>query len=100
MYGNQNGSKVFTIPVEWVMTENIDIRANSLREAVDFILNNADAFPLGKEAEYVDGTWKMAADESVEGSTDEILETLESYGKGCGYGEREAKKNDKVTKLP
>lgn len=52
MYGNQNGTKVFSIPVEWVVTETIDIKANSLREVIEFINKNVD----------------------------EILETLDSYG--------------------
>ena len=46
MYGNQNGTKVFSIPVEWVVTETIDIKANSLREAIEFINKNADEIPL------------------------------------------------------
>ena len=95
MYGNQNGTKVFSIPVEWVVTETIDIKANSLREAIKFINKNADEIPLGTEPAYIDGTWKISADESGLMDANEILETLDSYG----YTERNASEYDEVEEL-
>ena len=95
LYGNQNGTKVFSIPVEWVVTETIDIKANSLREAIEFINKNADEIPLGTEPAYIDGTWKISADESGLMDANEILETLDSYG----YTERNASEYDEVEEL-
>ena len=90
MYGNKNGSKVFSIPVEWVVTETIDVKANSLKEAINFILDKADDIPLGTEPQYIDGTWKISADENNSANADEILKNLNCQG----YIEREAEEFD------
>lgn len=95
MYGKQNGKKIFSIPVEWVVTETIDIKADSLQEAIAFILDKSDEIPLGTEPEYIDGTWKISADESNTMDIEEIIETLDSYG----YTERIASEYDDITEL-
>ena len=95
MYGKEDGKKVFSIPVEWVVTETLDIKADSLREAIDFINDNLDTIPLGTEPEYIDGTYKISADESGNLNTDEIIETISAYG----YTERDAEEYDEVYKL-
>lgn len=95
MYGDKNGSKVFSIPIEWIVTETIEIKANSLQEAIEFINENADLIPLGTEPEYIDGTWKISADESGTMDTKEIIETLGNYR----YSERDSDEYDEVEEL-
>lgn len=95
IYGNSNGTKIFSIPVEWVVTENLEVQANSIEEAVQFILANADLIPLGQDADYVDGTYKISADESDDGDVEAIVQTL----KLCGYSESEAQEYNCVDTL-
>ena len=45
IYGYENGEKVFSIPVEYVVTENLHIRADDLKEAVKFIVANKNSIP-------------------------------------------------------
>ena len=89
MYGKENGKKVFSIPVEWVMTETLDVRADNLKEALQFLIDNDANIPLGTDAQYIDGTWKISADESNTGIVEDFLETAECY---CS--EREAEEYD------
>ena len=96
MYGRTNGKKVFNIPVEWVVTETLEIKADTLEEAVEFINDNLDTIPLGDEPAYIDGTYKISADENNNMDTAEIVERLNSYG----YTERDADdKYDEVREL-
>lgn len=94
MYGNNNANKVFSIPVEWVVTENLDIKANSLEEAIEFINNNIDEIPLGENPAYIDGTYRISADEDNDMDAEKIKTMLELYG----YKEREALPSDVVDK--
>ena len=94
MYGRNNANKIFSIPVEWVVTETLQIKADSLEEAIEFINNNADEIPLGDEPAYIDGTYKISADEDYDMDTQKIKRNLEAYG----YSEREAQPFDLVDK--
>ena len=94
LYGNENASKVFSIPVEWVVTETLDIKADSLKEAIEFINDHTDEIPLGDEPAYIDGTYKISADEDGDMDTEKIARNLEAYG----YTEREAQPFDLVDK--
>ncbi len=76
MYGNNNADKVFSIPVEWVVTENIEVKANSLEEAAKFILDHNEEIPCGEVTTYVDGTYKISADEYSDNDANTIAETL------------------------
>ncbi len=92
MYGKQKGENVYSIPVEWVVTENLQVRADSLREAVKFICDNADEFPTSRDAEYIDGTYRITGDEDWSGDVEKITENLELYG----YTGRKATEHDTV----
>ena len=94
MYGNNKATKVFSIPVEWVVTETLEIKANSLKEAIIFINENADEIPLGDEPAYIDGTYRISADEDYDMDTEKIVRNLEAYG----YTAREALPSDIVDK--
>ena len=80
MYGRNNANKVFSIPVEWVVTENLNIKADSLEDAIEFINNHTDEIPLGDEPAYIDGTYKISADEDNDMDTQKIKRNLEAYG--------------------
>lgn len=51
MLGNKNGSKVFRIPVEWVVSENLEIVADSIEEAIKFVKENNDLIPINETGE-------------------------------------------------
>ena len=94
MYGRENANKVYGIPVEWVVTEMLEIKADSLEEAVKFIVNNESKIPCGDNAEYIDGTYKISADDNCNGDVAEIVENL----KDRYYSEREATPYDTLDK--
>ena len=97
MYGNDKGKKVFSIPVEWVVTETLDIRANNLQEAVEFIVDHLDIIPLGTEPVYIDGSYKISADDTGEYDINAISTALHRYG---SYTERNVDERfDKVDVL-
>ena len=95
MYGKQSGAKVFSIPVEWVVTETLEIKADTVEEAINFINDNLDTIPLGTEPAYIDGTYKISADENNNMNTAEIAEKLDSWG----YTERKAEEYDEITEV-
>ncbi len=92
MYGNNNANKVFSIPVEWVVTENIEVKANSLEEAVRFVVDNYDEIPCGEDASFVDGTYRITGDDDFDGDISKVTENLKTYG----YTERTAESYDTV----
>ena len=77
---NLKGEKVYSIPVEWVVTENLHVRANDLKEAVKFLVEKLDEIPTHDDAEYIDGTYKISADENNNLDVDEIVKNLNTYG--------------------
>ena len=77
---NENGENVYSIPMEWVVSENLKVRAKNLPEAVTYLNAHSDEIPLGTEPAYIDGTYKISADENNNLNTDEIVSNLEAYG--------------------
>ena len=92
MYGDNSASKVYSIPVEWVVTENLEIKANTLLEAVKFICDNVDELPTSNDAAFVDGTYRITGDDDWDGDVNKIANNLQTYG----YTERDAKEYDVV----
>lgn len=87
LYGNKNGKKVFRIPVEWVVYDVVDIKADSIEEAVKFFVEHLDDIPLGTEPSYVEGTYKITG--VCEDSIYDVDANLEAIN-NCLYDEREA----------
>ena len=90
LVANNEATKIFSIPVEWVVTENLEVKASSLEEAVKYINDNADEISLGDEPAYIDGTYRISADEDFDMDTEKICKNLDMYG----YKVREATEYD------
>lgn len=76
VYGKENGKKIFNVPVEWTVSELLQIRADSFKEAIQFVLDNLDMIPLGTEPDYIDGTYKISSEYD---EAEEIEEELSMY---------------------
>lgn len=78
--------KCFKVPVEWMVCDFVEIEAENFKEAIKYVLENKDSLPLGKNPEYIDGTYKINGEDSVIGNeeSDEYLnnlvQELETYG--------------------
>lgn len=51
--------KVFMIPVYWEVVDLVEVKADSLKEAYDYVVDNADDIPFGTEPRYVDDSYKV-----------------------------------------
>ncbi len=93
MYGIENGSKVFTIPVDYTVTENLKVRHNSLEEAVKYVMENSELIPCHYDnCEYVDGTYHVSSDETQDSADyKRVAEKLKDW---LVVDERDADKYD------
>ena len=69
--------KRFYIPVTWEVWDKIEVEAETIEEAVEYVLENIDDIPLGTEPEYIDGSYRLdcGGNDSVEG----IVKYLKDY---------------------
>ena len=51
--------KKFNIPVTWEVWDVVEVEAETLEEAIKYVKENIDTIPLGKNTEYLDGTYKI-----------------------------------------
>ena len=63
---DEKSSRVYKIPVSWMVMDFVEVQADSLEEAYDYMNDNVDDVPLGDEPVYVDGSYEV-------GSWDEVL---------------------------
>lgn len=72
------GGKVYEIPVEWLVSDVVKIRANSLEEAIKTFMEEEYRIPTGSEPEYVDGSYRMSvSSEQTFENIDNIVKELE-----------------------
>ena len=79
IYGTDNGNTVFSIPVEWAVYEHLQIRADSLEEAVKFVQENEYDIPFGDSPEYIDGSYKISVDGYTPKEIAEAIDCLPSH---------------------
>ena len=72
---NENASEEFKIPVSWKVSDFVVVQANSLKEAYDFLKENADDVPLGDDPVYVDDSYEIDAEDVEE------CEVYQAFGK-------------------
>ena len=53
--------KLFKIPVYWEMIDFVDIYADNLEEAYNYVSDNAEDISLGTDAEYIDGSYEVGS---------------------------------------
>lgn len=56
---NPNGKKGFLIPVSWMVSDFVRVQADTLDEAIDWMLKHHDEVPLGTEPEYIDASYEV-----------------------------------------
>ena len=53
--------KKYKIPVSWEMMDFVDVYAENLEEAYNYVNDNADNISLGTDAEYIDGSYEVGS---------------------------------------
>lgn len=69
----------FSIPVMWKVWDKIEVKAESLEEAIRYVKENIDAIPLGTEPEYIDGSYKIDDGDNGEATVEETARYLREY---------------------
>lgn len=64
--------KIWKIPVDWEVCSVVEIKAETLEDAVRLFDDTIDDLPLPTEADYIDGSFKR-------GMQDSKKETIEYY---------------------
>ena len=54
--------KVYTIPVSWEVSDTIEVRANSLKEAIKYAEEHKDEIPISSSPEYIGDSYKIDGD--------------------------------------
>ena len=71
---NPDGKKHFLIPVSWEVYDAVRVKADSLKEAYEWMKKNSDTIPLGTEPDYVDGSYKFADYEEAEAYLYDVID--------------------------
>lgn len=71
--------KKFQIPVNWEVWDKIEVTANSLEEAIQYVKDNIDTIPLGTDPEYIDGSYKIDDGQNGEATIEETIKYLKEY---------------------
>lgn len=83
---NGQGEKVFRIPVEWKVYDIVEVRANSLEEAIQLFLDNDQNIPLGTAPEYAEDSYQISCDSGRNYDAKVIAQELEdNYGNFSAY---------------
>lgn len=72
------GEKVYEIPVQWLVSDIVKIRANSLEEAIQLFMDNEPSIPCGLAPEYVADSYQLTCDAKDVESI--VKEFEEDYG--------------------
>lgn len=51
--------KKFSIPVTWSVWDKIEVKAETIEDAIKYVKENIDEIPLGTEPEYIEGSYKI-----------------------------------------
>ena len=71
--------KKFSIPVVWKVWDKVEVEAETIEEAIEYVKNNINEIPLGTEPEYIDGTYKIDDGKDDEKSIEETVKYLRKY---------------------
>ena len=71
--------KKFSIPVTWEVWDKIEVEAETIEEAIQYVKDNLDTIPLGSEPEYVDGSYKIEDGNNGESDIEETVRYLKEY---------------------
>lgn len=71
--------KKFSIPVTWEVWDKIEVEAETIEEAIQYVKDNLDTIPLGTEPEYIDGSYKIEDGNNGESDIEETVDYLKEY---------------------
>ena len=71
--------KKFSIPVTWEVWDKIEVEAENIEEAIQYVKDNLDTIPLGSEPEYIDGSYKIEDGNNGESDIEETVCYLKEY---------------------
>ena len=71
--------KKFSIPVKWEVWDKVEVKAETIEEAIQFLKDNIDTIPLGTEPEYIDGTYQIDDGHEGQASIEETVKYLREY---------------------
>lgn len=71
--------KKFSIPVTWEVWDKIEVEAETIEEAIQYVKDNLDTIPLGSESEYIDGSYKIEDGNNGESDIEETVHYLKEY---------------------
>lgn len=71
--------KKFSIPVTWEVWDKIEVEAETIEEAIQYVKDNLDTIPLGSEPEYIDGSYKIEDGNNGESDIEETVHYLKEY---------------------
>ena len=71
--------KKFSIHVTWQVWSKIEIEAETIEDAVEYVKENLDALPFGTDPEYIDGSYNIDDGQDGYASTEETVRYLKEY---------------------
>ena len=72
--------KKYYVPVMWEVWGKVEVQANSLAEAVEYVKQHEDTIPLGTAPNYIDGSYHVDDGNNGKSSIKEAVDfILECY---------------------
>ena len=71
--------KKFSIPVTWEVWDKVEVEAETIEEAIQYLKDNVDTIPLGTEPEYIDGSYKIDDGSNGEATIEDTIKYLKMY---------------------
>ena len=72
----EHRKKKFFIPVTWQVWDKVEVKADSIEEAVEWLKENIDLVPIGIEPEYVDDSYRIDDGQDGEATVEETVKYL------------------------
>ena len=71
--------KKFSIPVTWEVWDKVEVEAETIEEAIQYVKDNLDTIPLGTEPEYIDGSYRIDDGDNGQATIKETIKFLKDY---------------------
>ena len=71
--------KKFSIPVAWEVWDKIEVEAETIEEAIQYVKDNLDTIPLGTDPEYIDGSYRIDDGDNGEATIEDTVHYLKDY---------------------
>lgn len=79
MAEEKHNPKSYYIPVCWQVWDKVEVKAVSLRDAIEHLKANIDKFPLGSEPEFIDGSYKILDGQNGNASIEDTIKHIKKY---------------------